>query len=194
MAAAVTPARPELLALKSRLDNADLRHNGGKTAYALLPEDRRSLALLVEAALAADEGVREALIPAGIYFDIDGSNFYSVERGCGCGQIFYSEWRSRAREFPQSKEAALALMPPWLDMKSAPRNATEIVLRIPSAGYPDHYAQIGHWAEMDGSEQPSAKGWFRNTGSGFVELSEPTGWRWQLMIAPSSSTTGEPKR
>lgn len=85
------PARPELLALKSRLDNADLRHNGGKTAYAILPEDRRSLGILVEAALGkpADEGVREALIPAGIYFDIDGSNFYSVERGCGCGQIFY---------------------------------------------------------------------------------------------------------
>lgn len=117
-------------------------------------------------------------IPTGVYFDIGNDNFYSVERGCGCGTEFFREWKPRWQEFPVCQEGAIARMPVWRDMKSAPRNATEIVLRIPAPGWPGYYAQIGHWAEGDGSEQPAFKGWFRNTGHGFTELPEPTGWLW----------------
>lgn len=117
-------------------------------------------------------------IPGGVYFSIDADNFYSVERGCGCGNEFFKMWKDRWREFPQDEASAIAAMPEWLDMKTAPRNATEIILRIPLARYPGHYAVIGHWAEMDGSEQPPAKGWFYHNGYQFRELPEPTGWLW----------------
>ncbi len=117
-------------------------------------------------------------IPAGIYFDIGSDNFYSVERGCGCGTTFFLEWKPHWQEFPICKDGAIALMPKWRSMKDAPRNATEIILKIPCKGWPGYYAQIGHWAEIDGSEQPPGKGWFRATGYGYTQLEEPTGWLW----------------
>jgi hypothetical protein len=49
---------------------------------------------------------RNAAIPAGIYFQFENDNFYSVEGGKGCGSEFYRQWRPRWREFPASEEEA----------------------------------------------------------------------------------------
>jgi hypothetical protein len=180
-----TPGR-ELLAELSELIALSGDPNVSSAALGMRIRNRRQLYADMKQALRlapAEQAVRDAdgavqRIPTGVYFDAQGANFYSVEWGRGCGQQFYSDWRDRAGDFPQTKEAAKALMPKWFDMKIAPRNATEIILKIPAPGWPGYYAQIGHWAEMDGSEQPPCKGWFRNTGHGFVQLDEPSGWLW----------------
>lgn len=60
---AAPPETAELLALKSRLDNANPRYYGGSTRIDILPEDYGALLALVEAAIAgksADE-VRQAV-------------------------------------------------------------------------------------------------------------------------------------
>lgn len=76
----------------------------------------------------------------------------------------------------------------WQDIKTAPKNATEVILKVPCKGFPDFYQIIGHFAQdLSGSEQPSFSGWFRNSGYGFSQIEpEPTHWR-------ALSTTGEPK-
>lgn len=67
----------------------------------------------------------------------------------------------------------------WQPIKTAPLNATEVILRVPVArGWPDHYQVIAHWASGGGEEQPPFRGWFRHNGFGFSEVSgEPTHWR-----------------
>jgi hypothetical protein len=40
-------------------------------------------------------------IPEGIYFSIEGDNFYSIENPKGQGNEFYRYWKSRKGEFPQ---------------------------------------------------------------------------------------------
>lgn len=74
--------------------------------------------------------------------------------------------------------AAIPSEPVWLPIDTAPKNAKEVILRVPCKGWPDHYAIIAHYAEdLSGSDQPPFKGWFRNTGYGYAELSaSPTGW------------------
>lgn len=76
----------------------------------------------------------------------------------------------------------------WQNIETAPRNATEIEVRIPKAGYPGHYRQIVHWADGGGDEQPRFRGWFRDTGYGFAEIGgEPDAWR------PAAPLVAEPR-
>lgn len=42
-------------------------------------------------------------IPPGIYYGVDGSNFYDAGTNKGMGNAFYAEWRSRVLEFPRDK-------------------------------------------------------------------------------------------
>lgn len=67
----------------------------------------------------------------------------------------------------------------FYSMATAPLTAREVVLRIPKKNHPGFYRVIAHWADSDGQgEQPAFKGWFRDTGDGFAEVStEPTGWK-----------------
>lgn len=77
----------------------------------------------------------------------------------------------------------------WLDMGSAPKDATEIILRIPCKGWPGHYSMIGHWAQdLSGEEQPPFKGWFWRHADGFAQLPTPTGWR--PLAKPASEPAG----
>jgi len=65
----------------------------------------------------------------------------------------------------------------WRGMASAPRDASEIIVRMPKKGWPGYYRQIAHWAEGGGDDQPPFRGWFRFMADGYVELPvEPTGW------------------
>ncbi len=65
----------------------------------------------------------------------------------------------------------------WRDMASAPRDASEIIVRIPKKSWPGYYRQIAHWAEGGGDDQPPFRGWFRFMADGYVELPvKPTGW------------------
>jgi hypothetical protein len=81
----------------------------------------------------------------------------------------------------------------WRPIKTAPHKATEVLLRIPATGWPGYFAVIGHWAEdLSGSEQPPFRGWFRNTGFGFAEISpEPTHWS---PYNPPALSHAEPER
>jgi hypothetical protein len=66
----------------------------------------------------------------------------------------------------------------WQEIESAPRDATEVELRIPKKGHPGFYRQIAHWADGGGDDQPRFRGWFRDTGYGFAEIGgEPDAWR-----------------
>jgi len=85
--------------------------------------------------------------------------------------------------------------PEWRDMADAPRNGTEIVLRVPCKGYPEFYRQIGHWGEdLSGSEQPPFRGWFKRWGSsGFAEIDpDPTGWMPLYASPPAPAAEGAP--
>ena len=77
-----------------------------------------------------------------------------------------------------AQSAASGAAAGWMPMESAPKDGKEVILRIPARGWPDHYQQIAHWADdMSGEEQPPFRGWFRNTGYGYAEVADPTGWR-----------------
>ncbi len=51
-----------------------------------------------------DEGGEVEPIPSGVYFGVEGNNFYSQSTGWGMGTEFWQRWRKRASEFPQSRE------------------------------------------------------------------------------------------
>lgn len=60
----------------------------------------------------------------------------------------------------------------WEPMKTAPRDATEIVGLMP-----DGNERTIHWAsDLSGSEQPPFEGWFYRLGSRYVGC-EPVKWR-----------------
>lgn len=68
----------------------------------------------------------------------------------------------------------------WQPIETAPKNATDILLEVPRGGqgWPTHMKIVGHWAEdLSGSEQPPFRGWFRDTGYGYQEIT-PAPVRW----------------
>ena len=68
----------------------------------------------------------------------------------------------------------------WQSIETAPRNASNVILRVPCKRlHPDHREVIAHWAEdMSGEEQPPYKGWFYDDGRDFSAVTpEPTHWR-----------------
>lgn len=76
-------------------------------------------------------------------------------------------------------------MSEWQPISSAPRNATNVQLRVPTNRGRGFHVVIGHYAQdLSGSEQPPFKGWFRETGWGFVGI-EPEPTHWAPYEAPS---------
>lgn len=77
----------------------------------------------------------------------------------------------------------------WQDISTAPRNASEILLRVPKSGWPGFRRVVGHWAcDLSGEEQPGFKGWFWDHGNGFALVSpDPTHW---MPFAQSTAQTG----
>ena len=58
----------------------------------------------------------------------------------------------------------------WMPMDSAPKNSTEILLRIKDKSEQTGYV-VGHWADGGGEEQPPYRGWFmRSAYRGYVEI------------------------
>jgi hypothetical protein len=54
-----------------------------------------------EAAIAQlDSLLRSNAIPEGVYYSEAHANFYRERDGCGMGEAFYEQWRSRCGEFP----------------------------------------------------------------------------------------------
>ncbi len=68
----------------------------------------------------------------------------------------------------------------WRSMEKAPKDATWVLLRVPSQrqGFPNKRVVVGHWAsDLSGSEQPSFQGWFFDDGYSFRGIEPaPTGW------------------
>jgi hypothetical protein len=65
--------------------------------------------------------------------------------------------------------------PDWRPMDSAPRNATEIQVKMADGTV----IKPVHWAEdLSGEWQPAFRGWFKPGGGkdGFVEIEEPALW------------------
>jgi hypothetical protein len=67
----------------------------------------------------------------------------------------------------------------WQPIDTAQKKAVNVILKIPKDGYPGYRECIGHWAQdLSGEEQPPFRGWFYDTGYGFVEVTPtPTHWR-----------------
>lgn len=130
-----------------------------------------------------DEAVREAIVTALRRF---GGIAVLARKPDAIGFI---------AEIAAREVAALAPAPAsggvdaWRDMASAPKNATEIILRLPCKGWPGHYSMIGHWAQdLSGEEQPPFRGWFWRHADGFAQLPEPTGWK---PLSPAATPVSE---
>lgn len=48
-------------------------------------------------------------VPPGVYYGIEGSNFYDAATNAGLGNEFYAKWRSRSAEFPQKVHDEVAI-------------------------------------------------------------------------------------
>ncbi len=68
---------------------------------------------------------------------------------------------------------------PWQPIKTAPRNATTIRVKMR-----DGVMHEAHWAEdISGEDQPAFRGWFIAVGNSFREIDEPV--EWMPMDAPT---------
>jgi hypothetical protein len=77
----------------------------------------------------------------------------------------------------------LRLIPPepWLPMKDAPRNATDVRVKLADGTIHER----AHWAEdLSGSDQPPFTGWFIRVGDYFSGITEAVGW--QPLIPPET--------
>ncbi len=78
----------------------------------------------------------------------------------------------------------------WQPIKTAPKNATEILVLLEHKG--DRHVMVAHWAEdLGGEEQPPFRGWFFWNVWQFSALpSEPTHWT----PIPTFIFSGEPPK
>ncbi len=75
----------------------------------------------------------------------------------------------------------------WRRMDSAPKDATDVLLKVPDPSRLGGFAvKIGHWAEdLSGSEQPPFRGWFENLGS-YMSGIQPEPIQWAPLPGPAS--------
>lgn len=61
----------------------------------------------------------------------------------------HSAWHAHERNCQRVKAALLVLPAPegWRPIETAPKNATEIELKIPKKTHPGFYCVIAHWAD-----------------------------------------------